>query len=341
MFHLFLVWDFMRLQSLRNMQWAPQYFRSRYDAANYFTWCFAGFDTLIASFFPKGNAHGDAIFDKCFLTLAYSFGFRFVMFNFVFLSLTFDWLRLRIRYGGVRWAVAVQCPRCDGWASTECKCCTEVHGCHLADVGPPLFSNLLTCGQLTCWVAIFEVQIILNVRPCVWCNLHAWESSWASSSTEMVTLKVFSTFCCCHGHLTEWLTGARCCSWCIGWFVFFLFWSLCFAFLTDISGFVKTIICFSQPFSGPSILGWRSSTQPSWHTGVSQCIDIWLGLCSICTALHGVHWDVQTAWATQPACTSSAGLFPKRGRKAMALTSKHRVRSFFFQFFSNCEIKWW
>lgn len=119
---------------------------------------------------------------------------------------------------------------------------------------------------------------------------------------------------------------------------FFLFWSLCFAFLTDISGFVKTIICFSQPFSGPSILGWRSSTQPSWHTGVSQCIDIWLGLCSICTALHGVHWDVQTAWTTQPACTSSAGLFPKRGRKAMALTSKHRVRSFFFQFFLTVKL---
>ncbi len=52
------------------MQRAPQYFRSRYDAANHFTWCFAGFDTHIASFFPNRNAHGDAIFDKCFRTLA-------------------------------------------------------------------------------------------------------------------------------------------------------------------------------------------------------------------------------------------------------------------------------
>ena len=127
----------------------------------------------------------------------------------------------------------------------------------------------------------------------------------------------------------------------VHWLVCFVsFWWLFLALLTGISGFVKTIMCFSQPFSGPSILGWRSSTKPSWHTGVSQCIDIWLGLCSICAALHGVHRDVQTAWATQPACTSSTSLFPKRGRKAITLTSKHGVRSFFFQIFPNCEIKW-
>ena len=35
----------------------------------------------------------------------------------------------------------------------------------------PLFPNCLTRGQLTCWVyQFFEVQIILNVCPCVSCH---------------------------------------------------------------------------------------------------------------------------------------------------------------------------
>ena len=132
---------------------------------------------------------------------------------------------------------------------------------------------------------------------------------------------------------------ASMCVWCNHEVVFLAHWLICF-FSFLVASFCifdrhqwLCIICCSQPFSGPSILGWRSSTKPSWHTGVSQCIDIWLGLCSICAALHGAHWDVQTAWATQPAFTSSPSLFPKRGRKAMALTSKHRAHPFFFHFF--------
>ena len=83
----------------------------------------------------------------------------------------------------------------------------------------------------------------------------------------MVALKVFSTFCCCHGHLTEWLTGARCCSW---WLIcfFFLFWSLCFAFLTDISGFVKTIICFPNLFQDHPF--WAGVPLPSLP-GTQEC----------------------------------------------------------------------
>lgn len=210
----------------------------------------------------------------------------------------------------------------------------------LGRCGPPLFSSHLTFGQLTCWVAISEVQIILNVRPCV-CD---------ATKLNACVRELLGQFIHRDGD-PEGLFNILLLPWTLNGVahgcevVFLVHWLICF-FSFLVASFCifdrhqwLCIICCSQPFSGPSILGWHSSTKPSWHTGVSQCIDIWLGLCSICAALHGAHWDVQTAWATQPAFTSSPSLFPKRGRKAMALTSKHRAHPFFFHFFLNCEIK--
>lgn len=114
----------------------------------------------------------------------------------------------------------------------------------LGRCGPPLFSSHLTFGQLTCWVAISEVQIILNVRPCV-CD---------ATKLNACVRELLGQFIHRDGDpeglfnilLLPWtLNGvAHGCEvvFLVHWLICFFFWWLRFAFLTDISGFASFVV---------------------------------------------------------------------------------------------------
>lgn len=57
----------------RALQGAPEYFRKRYDTSSIFTWCFSGFHTLRASFWPDGHRTPSAVGEQCCSCLAPSF----------------------------------------------------------------------------------------------------------------------------------------------------------------------------------------------------------------------------------------------------------------------------
>ena len=56
--------------SLRGLNRAPEWFYSRYDTTQNFTWAFAGFNCLLSSFWPDGRPTEQARCEVCIGDLA-------------------------------------------------------------------------------------------------------------------------------------------------------------------------------------------------------------------------------------------------------------------------------